>query len=134
MVKIRTGVGATRGKSAIVMKQSEPFSRFCRDSYDIFSTRGSGRMQPSFEGRSLGAVSQRASPKRPILFQRGSRRQGRGAAQGDGRGRGPARNSSARGRRQRTGDRDDGAGLGGHRKRRLKEAPVPQVHLIPWLA
>jgi hypothetical protein len=26
MVKIRTGVGATRGKSAIVMKQSEPFS------------------------------------------------------------------------------------------------------------
>ena len=23
---------------------------------------------------------------------------------------------------------------GGHRKRRLKEAPVTQVHLIPWLA
>src|SRR5207247_5934305 len=72
-----------------------------------------------------GTVSKRASPKRPILFQRGSRGQSRRAAQGDGRDRGPARNTAARSRRQRSGDRDDGAGLGGHRKRRLKEAPVP---------
>src|SRR6266699_1391413 len=71
-----------------------------------------------------GTVSKRVSPKRPILFQRGSRGQSRRAAQGDGRGRGPARNTAARSRRQRSGDRDDGAGLGGHRKRRLKEAPV----------
>jgi len=34
--------------------------------------------------------------------------------------RGPARNTATRSRRQRSGDRDDSAGLGGHRKRRLK--------------
>src|SRR5437667_11610084 len=79
-------------------------------------------------------VSKRASRNGPIIVQRGSRGESRRAAQGDGRGRGPARNTAARSRRQRSGDRDDGAGLGGHRKRRLKEAPVRQVRLIPWLA
>src|SRR5260370_42418856 len=78
-----------------------------------------------------GTVSKRASPKRPILFQRGSLGQSRRAAQGDGRGRWPARNTAARSRRQRSGDRDGGEGLGGPRKRRLRESPVLQIRLAP---
>jgi len=71
------------------------------------------------------------SPKRPILFQRGSVGNRR-AAQGDGRGEGRLE-TLLQEAKTASGDRMT-AQIGGHRKRRLKEAPVRQVRLIPWLA